>query len=96
MVLVKLVYEEIGRGIYEDKVIKNLYVFEYIWNLIKDNKIVGIIGEDKEKGLMYVVELIGVICGVMLIINFMLIIIFKVMIVIKIGNLIIFVFYLSV
>lgn len=47
MYLVKLVYDEIGRGIYEDKVIKNLYVLEYIWNLIKDNKIVGIIGEDK-------------------------------------------------
>lgn len=45
---------------------------------------------------MYVVEFIGVICGVILMINFIFIIIFKVMIVIKIGNLIIFVFYLSV
>ncbi|MGT2378123.1 hypothetical protein ACVPOW_12775 [Staphylococcus aureus] len=51
MVLAKLAHEETGRGIYEDKAIKNLYASEYIWNSIKDNKTVGIIGEDKEKGL---------------------------------------------
>lgn len=49
MVLAKLAHEETGRGIYEDKAIKNLYASEYIWNSIKDNKTVGIIGEDKEK-----------------------------------------------
>ncbi|HCY4499728.1 TPA: bifunctional acetaldehyde-CoA/alcohol dehydrogenase, partial [Staphylococcus aureus] len=64
MVLAKLAHEETGRGIYEDKAIKNLYASEYIWNSIKDNKTVGIIGEDKEKGLTYVAEPIGVICGV--------------------------------
>ena len=36
----------------------------YTLNSIKDNKTVGIIGEDKEKGLTYVAEPIGVICGV--------------------------------
>lgn len=49
MVLAKLAHEETGRGIYEDKAIKNLYASEYIWNSIKDNKTVGIIGEDKRK-----------------------------------------------
>ncbi len=49
MVLAKLAHEETGRGIYEDKAIKNLYASEYIWNSIKDNKTVGIIGEDKKK-----------------------------------------------
>ncbi|MGT2398178.1 hypothetical protein ACVPOR_14405 [Staphylococcus aureus] len=43
--LAKLAHEETGRGIYEDKAIKNLYASEYIWNSIKDNKTVGIIGE---------------------------------------------------
>ena len=51
MHLAKLAYDETGRGIYEDKAIKNLYASEYIWNSIKDNKTVGIIGEDKQKGL---------------------------------------------
>ncbi|MDU3184714.1 MAG: bifunctional acetaldehyde-CoA/alcohol dehydrogenase [Staphylococcus epidermidis] len=64
MHLAKLAYDETGRGIYEDKAIKNLYASEYIWNSIKDNKTVGIIGEDKQKGLTYVAEPIGVICGV--------------------------------
>lgn len=49
MHLAKLAYDETGRGIYEDKAIKNLYASEYIWNSIKDNKTVGIIGEDKQK-----------------------------------------------
>lgn len=47
MFLVKMVVEEIGCGIYEDKVIKNMYVFEYIWNNIKYDKIVGVINKDE-------------------------------------------------
>lgn len=45
---------------------------------------------------MEIVELVGVVCGVILIINLMLIIIFKLLIVLKIRNLIVFVFYFSV
>ena len=43
MPLAKLAVEETGRGIYEDKAIKNMYASEYIWNAIKDNKTVGVI-----------------------------------------------------
>lgn len=46
MFFVKLVVEEIGCGLYEDKCIKNIFVIEYIWNNIKNNKIVGVINED--------------------------------------------------
>ncbi|HDA7956754.1 TPA: aldehyde dehydrogenase family protein [Staphylococcus aureus] len=95
MVLAKLAHEETGRGIYEDKAIKNLYASEYIWNSIKDNKTVGIIGEDKEKGLTYVAEPIGVICGVTPTTNPTSTTIFKAMIAIKTGNPIIFAFHPS-
>lgn len=95
MHLAKLVYDETGRGIYEDKAIKNLYASEYIWNSIKDNKTVGIIGEDKQKGLTYVAEPIGVICGVTPTTNPTSTTIFKAMIAIKTGNPIIFAFHPS-
>ena len=95
MHLAKLAYDETGRGIYEDKAIKNLYASEYIWNSIKDNKTVGIIGEDKQKGLTYVAEPIGEICGVTPTTNPTSTTIFKAMIAIKTGNPIIFAFHPS-
>ena len=95
MHLAKLAYDETGRGIYEDKAIKNLYASEYIWNSIKDNKTVGIIGEDKQKGLTYIAEPIGVICGVTPTTNPTSTTIFKAMIAIKTGNPIIFAFHPS-
>ncbi len=95
MHLAKLAYDETGRAIYEDKAIKNLYASEYIWNSIKDNKTVGIIGEDKQKGLTYVAEPIGVICGVTPTTNPTSTTIFKAMIAIKTGNPIIFAFHPS-
>ncbi len=49
MMLAKMAVEETGRGIVEDKAIKNMYASEYIWNSIKHDKTVGVIGEDKQK-----------------------------------------------
>ena len=95
MHLAKLAYDETGRGIYEDKAIKNLYASEYVWNSIKENKTVGIIGEDKQKGLTYVAEPVGVICGVTPTTNPTSTTIFKAMIAIKTGNPIIFAFHPS-
>lgn len=95
MSLAKQAVEETGRGVYEDKAIKNLYASEYIWNSIKDNKTVGIIGEDKQKGLTYVAEPVGVLCGVTPTTNPTSTTIFKAMIAIKTGNPIIFAFHPS-
>ncbi|MGK0553522.1 bifunctional acetaldehyde-CoA/alcohol dehydrogenase [Macrococcus capreoli] len=95
MHLAKLAFEETGRGVYEDKAIKNLYASEYIWNSIKDNKTVGVIGEDKQKGLTYVAEPVGVLCGVTPTTNPTSTTIFKAMIAIKTGNPIIFAFHPS-
>lgn len=90
------VVEEIGCGVFEDKVIKNLFVCEYVVNNMCYIKIVGVIEEDDVIGLILIVELVGVVCGIMLIINLILIVIFKLLIFFKICNLIIFVFYLLV
>ncbi|MDN6491746.1 MAG: aldehyde dehydrogenase family protein, partial [Leuconostoc sp.] len=64
MYLAKLAVEETGRGIYEDKAIKNMYASEYIWHSIKHDKTVGVINEDKQKGLIEIAEPVGVVCGV--------------------------------
>ena len=64
MYLAKLAVDETGRGIYEDKAIKNIYASEYIWNSIKYDRTVGVIAEDKEQGLVSIAEPVGVICGV--------------------------------
>ena len=48
MYLAKLAVDETGRGIYEDKAIKNMYASEYIWNSIKYDKTVGVIAEDQQ------------------------------------------------
>ncbi|CEN29407.1 MAG: bifunctional acetaldehyde-CoA/alcohol dehydrogenase [Lactococcus sp.] len=95
MPLAKLAVEETGRGIYEDKAIKNMYASEYIWNAIKDNKTVGVINEDKEAGIIEIAEPVGVICGVTPTTNPTSTTIFKAMIAIKTRNPIIFAFHPS-
>ena len=62
--LAKMAYEETGMGVIEDKVIKNHYASEYIYNAYKDEKTCGIIEEDKEYGITKIAEPIGVICGI--------------------------------
>ena len=63
MPLAKMAVEETGRGIYEDKAIKNMYASEYIWNNIKHDKTVGVINKDEQTGLMEIAEPVGVVCG---------------------------------
>ena len=62
--LAKLAVEETGMGIVEDKVIKNHYASEYIYNAYKDAKTCGIIEEDKAFGIKKVAEPIGVVAAV--------------------------------
>ena len=95
MSLAKLAVEETGRGIYEDKAIKNMYASEYIWHSIKDNKTVGVISEDKQKGLIEIAEPVGVVCWVTPPTNATSTTIFKAMIAIKTRNPIIFAFHPS-
>ncbi len=62
--LAKMAVEETGMGIVEDKVIKNHYAAEYIYNAYKDTKTCGVIEEDKAYGLKKIAEPIGVIAAV--------------------------------
>ena len=62
--LAKMAVEETGMGVVEDKVIKNHYAAEYIYNKYRDTKTVGVIEEDKAYGIKKVAEPIGVIAAV--------------------------------
>lgn len=95
MLLAKMAVEETGRGIYEDKAIKNMYASEYIWNSIKHDKTVGVISEDKQTGLVQIAEPVGVVCGVTPTTNPTSTTIFKAMIALKTRNPIVFAFHPS-
>ena len=62
--LAKLAVEETGMGVVEDKVIKNHYAAEYIYNAYKDTKTCGVLEEDKAYGIKKIAEPIGVIAAV--------------------------------
>ena len=62
--LAKMAVEETGMGVVEDKVIKNHYASEYIYNAYKNTKTCGVIEEDKAYGIKKIAEPIGVIAAV--------------------------------
>ena len=62
--LAKLAVEETGMGVVEDKVIKNHYAAEYIYNAYKETKTCGVIEEDKAFGIRRIAEPLGVIAAV--------------------------------
>ena len=95
MPLAKLAVEETGRGIYEDKAIKNMFASESIWNNIKNDKTVGVIREDSQKQIIEIADPVGVVCGVTPTTNPTSTTIFKAMIAIKTRNPIIFAFHPS-
>lgn len=62
--LAKMAVEETGMGVVEDKVIKNNYAAEYIYNTYKETKTCGVIEEDKAFGIKKIAEPIGLIAAV--------------------------------
>lgn len=62
--LAKMAVEETGMGVVEDKVIKNNYAAEYIYNKYKDEKTCGVIEEDESYGIKKIAEPIGLIAAV--------------------------------
>ena len=93
--LAKLAYEETKRGIYEDKVIKNMFSTEYIWHSIKNEKTVGIVDENELEGYVEVAEPIGIVAGVTPVTNPTSTTMFKSLICAKARNPIIFGFHPS-
>lgn len=87
--LAKMAVEETGMGVVEDKVIKNNYAAEYIYNAYKNTKTCGVIEEDKAYGTKKVAEPIGVICAVIPTTNPTSTAIFKTLLALKTRNAII-------
>ncbi len=95
MELAKLAVEETGRGVYEDKITKNLFATEYIYHSIKYDKTVGIIEDNPYESYQQVAEPVGVIAGVTPVTNPTSTTMFKSLIAAKTRNPIIFAFHPS-
>lgn len=95
MELAKMAVEETGRGIYEDKITKNMFATEYIYHSIKYAKTVGIIDENEEEGYVSIAEPVGIIAGVTPVTNPTSTTMFKSIIAAKTRNVIIFGFHPS-
>lgn len=87
--LAKMAVAETGMGVVEDKVIKNDYASEHIYNAYKDTKTCGVIEEDKEYGVRKIAEPIGLIAAVIPTTNPTSTAIFKTLIALKTRNAII-------
>ncbi len=95
MELAKMAVEETGRGIYEDKITKNMFATEYVYHSIKYEKTVGIINENDEEGYVEIAEPVGIIAGVTPVTNPTSTTMFKSIIAAKTRNVIIFGFHPS-
>lgn len=91
--LARLAVEETGMGVFEDKVTKNLFGTEYIYNDIKDEKTVGIIAEDDKEGIIEIADPVGVIAGITPVTNPTSTVMFKALIAMKTRNPIVFAFH---
>lgn len=93
MELAKLAVEETKRGVYEDKMIKNIFATESVYHSIKYKKTVGVIRVDEEEDLMEVAEPVGVIAAIIPVTNPTSTTMFKALICLKTANPIIFSFH---
>ena len=84
--LAKMAVQETGMGIVEDKVIKNHYAAEYVYNKYKNEKTCGIIEEDKSYGIKKIAEPVGVLAAVIPTTNPTSTAIFKILISLKTRN----------
>ncbi|RKP52974.1 bifunctional acetaldehyde-CoA/alcohol dehydrogenase [Cohnella endophytica] len=95
MTLAKMATEETGRGVYEDKITKNLFATEYIYHSIKNEKTVGVIEDNVYENYRKVAEPVGVIAGITPVTNPTSTTMFKALIAAKTRNPIIFAFHPS-
>lgn len=64
MKLAKMAVEETGRGVFEDKVTKNIFATEYIYHSIKYEKTAGVIEDNEDESYTEIAEPVGIVCGV--------------------------------
>jgi acetaldehyde dehydrogenase/alcohol dehydrogenase len=95
MYLAKLAVEETGRGVYEDKITKNMFATEYVYHSIKNEKTVGVIEDNDFDSFQKIAEPVGIIMGITPVTNPTSTTMFKALIAIKTRNPIIFGFHPS-
>ncbi|MBC8078859.1 MAG: bifunctional acetaldehyde-CoA/alcohol dehydrogenase [Gorillibacterium sp.] len=95
MVLAKMAIEETGRGVYEDKITKNIFATEYIYHSMKYEKTVGVIEENPYENYKKIAEPVGIIAGLTPVTNPTSTTMFKSLISVKTRNPIIFAFHPS-
>ena len=88
--LAKLAYKETGMGVTEDKVIKNHFASEFVYNKFRDTKTCGVVEHDIESGIFKIAEPIGVIAGIIPTTNPTSTAIFKSLLALKTRNAIVF------
>ena len=87
--------EETGRGLFEDKAVKNLFACEYVTNRMRKLRTVGVIARDEINGMIEVAEPVGVIAGITPVTNPTSTTLFKALIALKTRNPIVFAFHPS-
>ncbi|WP_354384396.1 bifunctional acetaldehyde-CoA/alcohol dehydrogenase [Streptomyces sp. PvR034] len=93
--LAELAVEETGRGIFEDKAVKNLFACEHVVNSMRGLKTAGVIRRDELNGITEIAEPVGVVCAMTPVTNPTSTTIFKALIALKTRNPIIFAFHPS-
>ncbi|WP_208012555.1 bifunctional acetaldehyde-CoA/alcohol dehydrogenase [Cellulomonas shaoxiangyii] len=94
-VLAKLAVEETGRGVFEDKAVKNIFACEHVTNSMANLRTVGVINVDELNGITEIAEPVGVIAGITPVTNPTSTAIFKSLIALKTRNPIVFAFHPS-
>ncbi len=84
--LAKMAREETGKGVWEDKVMKNVLAAQMVYADIKDEKTVGIISEDERSGIVEIAQPLGPILGIIPVTNPTSTVIFKILISLKTRN----------
>ncbi|MGP3685040.1 bifunctional acetaldehyde-CoA/alcohol dehydrogenase [Streptomyces sp. IBSNAI002] len=93
--LAKLAVEETGRGLFEDKAVKNLFACEHVVNSMRGLKTAGVIRRDELNGITEIAEPVGVVCAMTPVTNPTSTTVFKALIALKTRNPIIFAFHPS-
>jgi acetaldehyde dehydrogenase/alcohol dehydrogenase len=95
LTLAKAAVNETGRGVFEDKVTKNIFATEYVYHSIKSAKTVGVVDSNAYEDYEEIAEPVGVICAVTPVTNPTSTVMFKILISIKTRNPIVFAFHPS-
>ncbi|MFC4535256.1 bifunctional acetaldehyde-CoA/alcohol dehydrogenase [Sphaerisporangium dianthi] len=91
--LAEFAVRETGRGVFEDKAVKNIFACEHVTNSMASLRTVGVVSRDEISGIVEIAEPVGVVCGVTPVTNPTSTTIFKALIALKTRNPIVFAFH---